>query len=77
VFGTSAANTIKAYIKSNPNDMFTNESDIAKFVELYMEVQQTPPTVPFLSLESLGSKGQWETYEKSMPVVVNVHSHEY
>ena len=27
--------------------MFTNESDIAEFVQLYTEIQQTPPTVPF------------------------------
>ena len=46
-FRTSAANTVKAYIESNPDGMFTNESDIAEFMQLYMEVQQTPPTVPF------------------------------
>ena len=46
-FGTSAANAVKAYIESNPDGMFTNESDIAEFVQLYTEVQQTLPTVPF------------------------------
>jgi hypothetical protein len=46
-FGTSAANAVKTYIDSNPDGMFTNESDIAEFVQLYTEIQQTPPTVPF------------------------------
>ena len=46
-FRMSATNAVKAYIESNPNGMFTNESDIAEFVQLYTEVQQTPPTVPF------------------------------
>jgi len=46
-FGTSAANAVKTYIESNPDGMFTNKSDIAEFVQLYTEVQQTPPTVPF------------------------------
>ena len=46
-FGTSAANAVKTYIESNPDGMFMNESDIAEFVQLYTEVQQTPPTVPF------------------------------
>ena len=46
-FGMSATNAIKAYIKLNPDGMFTNESDIAKFMQLYTEVQQMPPTVPF------------------------------
>ena len=46
-FGTSAANAIKAYIESNPDGMFRNESDIAESVQLYMEIQQTPLTVLF------------------------------
>ena len=46
-FGTSAANAVKTYIESNPDGMFTNESEIAEFVQLYTDVQQTPPTVPF------------------------------
>ena len=47
VFETFAANAVKTYIESNPDDMFINESDIAEFVQLYTEIQQTPPTVPF------------------------------
>jgi hypothetical protein len=35
------------YIESNPDGMFMNESEIAEFVQLYTEVQQSPPTVPF------------------------------
>ena len=44
---SSATYAIKTYIESNPDGMFTNESDVAELVQLYTEIQQTPPTVPF------------------------------
>ena len=47
MFGTSATNAVKAYIESNPDGMFMNKSNIAEFMQLYTEVQQMLPTVPF------------------------------
>jgi hypothetical protein len=49
IFGSTAALAVKTYIESNPGDMFVKGAkDIAEFVELYTEVQDSqPPTVPF------------------------------
>ena len=49
VFGSTAALAVKTYIESNPGNMFVKGAeDIAEFVELYTEVQNSqPPTVPF------------------------------
>jgi len=46
-FGTPAAYIVKTYIESNPDGMFTNTSNVAEFVQLYTENQQTPPSAPF------------------------------
>ena len=51
---------IKTYIKSNPDGMFMNKSDIAEFVQLYRG--STDAAYCTISLESLRSKGQWKTY---------------
>jgi len=49
IFGATAALAVKTYIESNPDNMFVKGvEDIAEFVKLYTEVQDSQsPTVPF------------------------------